>query len=46
VDDRYGRSSTVVATPQSAINWHARVRAPTTGDAMRKGVVHNAYRPR
>lgn len=44
VDDRYGRSSTLVATQVPVAEWHARFPDPTIGDAILDRLVHNAYR--
>ncbi len=41
LDDRYGRSSTLVATQ---IPIHDRLPDPTLGDAILDRLVHNAYR--
>jgi DNA replication protein DnaC len=44
LDDRYGRSSTMVATQVPVAEWHVRFPDPTTGDAILDRLVHNAYR--
>jgi DNA replication protein DnaC len=44
VDDRYGRSSTMVITQVPVAEWHARFPDPTIGDAILDRLVHNAYR--
>lgn len=44
VDDRYDRSSTLVATQVPVVDWHARFPDPTIGDAILDRLVHNAYR--
>jgi DNA replication protein DnaC len=44
VDDRYGRSSTLLATQVPVAEWHARFPDPTIGDALLDRLVHNAYR--
>jgi DNA replication protein DnaC len=44
LDDRYGRSSTLVATQVPVAEWHARFPDPTIGDAILDRLVHNAYR--
>jgi len=44
LDDRYGRSSTVVATQVPVAEWHVRFPDPTVGDAILDPLVHNAYR--
>ena len=44
LDDRYGRSSTLVATQIPIEDWHDRLPDPTLGDAILDRLVHNAYR--
>jgi DNA replication protein DnaC len=44
LDDRYGRSSTLVATQVPVADWHARFPDPTIGDAILDRLIHNAYR--
>lgn len=44
VDDRYGRSSTMVVTQVPVAEWYARFPDPTIGDAILDRLVHNAYR--
>jgi DNA replication protein DnaC len=44
LDDRYARSSTMVATQVPIAEWHARFPDPTIGDAILDRLVHNAYR--
>jgi DNA replication protein DnaC len=44
LDDRYGRSSTLVATQVPTAEWHARFPDPTIGDAILDRLVHNAHR--
>ena len=44
LDDRYGRSSTMVVTQVPVVDWHARFADPTLGDAILDRLVHNAYR--
>jgi DNA replication protein DnaC len=44
LDDRYGRSSTLVATQVPVAEWHARFPDPTIADAILDRLVHNAYR--
>ena len=43
-DDRYDRSSTLVATQVPVAEWHARFPDPTIADAILDRLVHNAYR--
>jgi DNA replication protein DnaC len=44
LDDRYGQSSTLVATQIPVEDWHAQFPDPTLGDAILDRLVHNAYR--
>jgi DNA replication protein DnaC len=44
LDDRYGRSSTLLVTQVPVADWHARFPDPTLGDAILDRMVHNAYR--
>jgi len=44
LDDRYGRSSTLVATQIPIEDWHAQFPDPTLGDAILDRLVHNSYR--
>ena len=44
LDDRYGRSSTLVATQIPVEDWHAQFPDPTLGDAILDRLVHNSYR--
>ncbi len=44
LDDRYDRSSTLVATQVPVAEWHARFPDPTIADAILDRLVHNAYR--
>ena len=50
LDDRYGRSSTLVATQIPVEDWHAQFPDPTLADAILDRLVHtilargNAYR--
>ena len=44
IDDRYGRSSTMVATQVPVEDWHARLPDPTLADAILDRLIHNAYR--
>jgi DNA replication protein DnaC len=44
MDDRYGRSSTLVATQVPVAEWHSRFPDPTIADAILDRLVHNAYR--
>jgi DNA replication protein DnaC len=42
LNDRYGRSSTLVATQIPIEDWHDRLPDPTLGDAILDRLVHNA----
>lgn len=44
LDDRCGRSSTLIVTQVPVADWHARFPDATIGDALMDRVVHNAYR--
>jgi DNA replication protein DnaC len=44
LDDRYGRSSTMLVTQVPVADWHIRFPDPTIGDAILDRLVHNAYR--
>jgi DNA replication protein DnaC len=44
LDDRYGRSSTIVASQLPLENWFAQIPAPTLADAILDRLVHNAHR--
>ena len=44
LDDRYGRSATMVVTQIPVSEWHSRIPDPTLGDAILDRLVHNAYR--
>jgi DNA replication protein DnaC len=44
LDDRYGRSATLIATQIPVEDWHARIPDPTISDAVLDRLVHNAYR--
>ena len=44
IDDRYGRSATLVATQIPVSNWHERIPDPTLSDAVLDRLIHNAYR--
>jgi DNA replication protein DnaC len=44
LDDRYRRSSTLVATQIPVTSWHERLSDPTLADALLDRLVHNAYR--
>lgn len=44
LDDRYGRSATLVATQVPVSDWHARIPDPTLADSLLDRLIHNAYR--
>ena len=44
LDDRYGRSATMVATQFPISAWVSRIPDPTLADAILDRLVHNAYR--
>ena len=44
LDDRFGSSSTLVATQLPVSDWHSRIPDPTLSDAVLDRLVHNAYR--
>lgn len=44
IDDRYGRSSTMVVTQLPVADWHQRIADPTIADAILDRLVHNAHR--
>lgn len=44
LDDRFGRSSTVVATQVPVSEYHSRLPDPTLADAILDRLVHNAHR--
>jgi len=44
LDDRYGRTATLVATQVPVSEWHARIPDPTLADSVLDRLVHNAYR--
>jgi len=43
LEDRYGRSSTVMTSQVPTKNWHAALADPTVADAICDRVVHNAH---
>jgi len=44
LDDRYGRSATMVVTQVPVADWHIRIPDPTLSDAVLDRLIHNAYR--
>lgn len=44
VEDRYGKSSTIVVSQFPVDKWYGLMENPTTADAILDSLVHNAYR--
>ena len=44
LDDRHGRSSTIVTSQVPVDAWHDLIGDPTLGDAILDRLVHNAHR--
>jgi DNA replication protein DnaC len=44
LDDRHGRSSTIVTSQVPVDTWHDLIGDPTLGDAILDRLVHNAHR--
>ena len=44
LDDRHGRSSTIVTSQIPVEHWHEIIGDPTIGDAILDRLVHNAHR--
>jgi DNA replication protein DnaC len=44
LDDRYGRTATLVATQVPVNEWHARIPDPTLADSVLDRLIHNAFR--
>jgi DNA replication protein DnaC len=44
LDDRYSRSSTMLATQFPIDTWHSRIPDPTLADAILDRLIHNAHR--
>jgi DNA replication protein DnaC len=44
LDDRYGRSATLVSTQVPVSDWHSRIPDPTISDSVLDRLIHNAYR--
>ena len=42
LDDRYGRTATMVVTQIPVAQWHDRIPDPTLGDAILDRLVHSA----
>ena len=43
LEDRYGKSSTVVTSQVPTKNWHEKLGDPTMGDAICDRTIHNAH---
>ncbi len=44
LEDRHGRSSTIVTSQVPVEGWHAVIGSPTLADAILDRLVHNAHR--
>jgi DNA replication protein DnaC len=44
LDDRYGQTSTLVASQMPVADWYTQISNPTLADAILDRLVHNAYR--
>lgn len=44
LDDRYGRSSTILVSQLPVSDWHLRFPDPTLADAILDRLIHNSYR--
>ena len=44
IDDRHGRTSTIVTSQLPVDNWHAHIGDPTIADAVLDRLVHSAHR--
>ena len=44
LDDRYGRTATLVSTQVPIADWHLRIPDPTLSDAVLDRLIHNAHR--
>lgn len=44
LDDRYGRTATLIATQIPVANWHSQIPDPTLADSILDRLVHNAHR--
>jgi DNA replication protein DnaC len=44
LDDRFGHTSTLIASQVPVTEWHRRIPDPTLADAILDRVVHNAHR--
>ena len=44
LDDRHGRTSTIVTSQIPVEHWHETIGDPTLADAILDRIVHNAHR--
>jgi DNA replication protein DnaC len=44
IDDRHGRTATIVTSQLPVDNWHAHIGDPTIADAVLDRLVHSAHR--
>jgi DNA replication protein DnaC len=44
LDDRYGKSATIVTSQLPVAKWHAYINEPTLADAILDRLVHNAHK--
>ncbi len=44
LDDRFGHTSTLIASQVPVSEWHRRIPDPTLADAILDRIVHNAHR--
>jgi len=44
LDDRFGHSSTLIASQVPIAEWHRRIPDPTLADAILDRIIHNAHR--
>lgn len=44
LDDRYGRTATLIATQIPVADWHSQIPDPTLADSILDRLVHNAHR--
>ncbi len=44
VEDRHGKTSTIITSQYPIEKWHEKIGDPTLADAILDRVVHNAYR--
>ncbi len=44
LDDRFGHTSTLIATQVPVAEWHRRIPDPTIADALMDRIIHNAHR--